>query len=112
MDGVALFVSRGTVDLFDGREWSTRDFRAGANDAGLLPRLIPEPDGKGAIAINGRTLDHYFSEEKDRASVMGPLTATDLANRIDVIVKAHGGHIGMEPNPGGGSIFWFTVPLG
>jgi signal transduction histidine kinase len=28
------------------------------------------------------------------------------------IVKAHGGRIGMEPNPGGGSIFWFTVPLG
>jgi signal transduction histidine kinase len=26
------------------------------------------------------------------------------------IVKAHGGQIGMEPNPGGGSIFWFTLP--
>jgi signal transduction histidine kinase len=26
------------------------------------------------------------------------------------IVNLHGGQIGVEPNPGGGSIFWFTVP--
>ncbi|HYP19100.1 MAG TPA: ATP-binding protein, partial [Chloroflexia bacterium] len=28
------------------------------------------------------------------------------------IVSAHGGEIGMRPNPRGGSIFWFTLPLG
>jgi signal transduction histidine kinase/CHASE3 domain sensor protein len=28
------------------------------------------------------------------------------------IVQAHGGEIGMTPNPEGGSIFWFTIPLG
>jgi len=50
-------------------------------------------EGKGAIAINGKPLDRYFSEEKDRASVMGPLLATDLATRLDVTVKAHGGGI-------------------
>ncbi|MEA2576334.1 MAG: hypothetical protein QOH93_3632 [Chloroflexia bacterium] len=27
------------------------------------------------------------------------------------IVQAHGGEIGMTPNPEGGSIFWFTIPL-
>jgi signal transduction histidine kinase len=27
------------------------------------------------------------------------------------IVREHGGAIGYEPRPGGGSIFWFTVPL-
>jgi two-component system, OmpR family, phosphate regulon sensor histidine kinase PhoR len=27
------------------------------------------------------------------------------------IIKAHGGQIGMDPNPSGGSIFWFTLPL-
>jgi signal transduction histidine kinase len=27
------------------------------------------------------------------------------------IVLAHGGDIGMTPNPQGGSIFWFTIPL-
>ncbi len=28
------------------------------------------------------------------------------------IVKAHKGRIGVDPNPEGGSIFWFTLPLG
>ncbi len=28
------------------------------------------------------------------------------------IVQAHGGEIGMTPNPEGGSIFWFSIPLG
>jgi signal transduction histidine kinase len=26
------------------------------------------------------------------------------------IIERHGGHIGVEPNPGGGSRFWFTLP--
>ena len=50
-------------------------------------------DGKGAVSINGRTLEHYFTEVKDRAAVLGPLTVTDLRNRMDVIVKVHGGGI-------------------
>ncbi len=50
-------------------------------------------EGKGGITINGRDLDHYFTEVKDRAAVTGPLTATDLGNRLDVIVKTQGGGI-------------------
>jgi small subunit ribosomal protein S9 len=50
-------------------------------------------DGKGLISINGRGLDHYFTEEKDRAAVMGPLVATELGNRIDILVKTAGGGI-------------------
>ena len=30
---------------------------------------------------------------------------------VKAIVKAHHGEVGMEERPGGGSIFWFTIPL-
>ena len=48
-------------------------------------------EGKGRIEINGRPLDHFFTEDKDRGAVLGPMLVTDLANRLDVIVKVHGG---------------------
>lgn len=50
-------------------------------------------EGKGQIAINGRPLDVYFSEEKDRAAVTGPMAVTDLLNRLDVTVSVLGGGI-------------------
>lgn len=50
-------------------------------------------EGKGALTINGRSLTAYFTEEKDRAAVLGPLNVTELGNRLDVIVKVHGGGI-------------------
>jgi small subunit ribosomal protein S9 len=50
-------------------------------------------DGKGKVEINGRPLDAYFTEDKDRAFVMGPLVVTEQAARLDVTVKVHGGGI-------------------
>jgi len=50
-------------------------------------------EGKGAITINGRPLDDYFTEDKDRAAVLGPLKVTDQVNRVDVIVLTNGGGI-------------------
>ncbi|MGL4423507.1 MAG: 30S ribosomal protein S9, partial [Gemmataceae bacterium] len=50
-------------------------------------------DGKGTVMINGRPLERYFTEEKDRLAVVGPLLATEMLNRIDVTVKTHGGGI-------------------
>jgi small subunit ribosomal protein S9 len=38
-------------------------------------------------------LNVYFTEEKDRAAVMGPLVITEMLNRLDVTVKVHGGGI-------------------
>ena len=29
---------------------------------------------------------------------------------VDAVVTAHGGQVGVEDRPGGGSIFWFTLP--
>ena len=50
-------------------------------------------EGRGAILINERPVAEYFTEEKDRAAVMGPLKITEQLNRVDVYVKAHGGGI-------------------
>jgi small subunit ribosomal protein S9 len=50
-------------------------------------------EGKGTILINDRPVEHYFSEDKDRAAVLGPLKITDQINRVDVFVKTNGGGI-------------------
>ncbi len=50
-------------------------------------------EGKGKVEINGRPLDQYFTEDKDRAFVRGPLEVTEQTARLDVIVKVHGGGI-------------------
>lgn len=50
-------------------------------------------EGKGTVTINGRPLDEYFTEDKDRAAVLGPLKVTDQLSRLDVIVLANGGGI-------------------
>ena len=50
-------------------------------------------EGKGDIAINGRSLESFFTEEKDRALVLGPIQVTDLLNRVDVLVSVKGGGI-------------------
>ncbi len=50
-------------------------------------------DGTGKISINGRELEHFFTEEKDRNAVVGPLLATEMRTRLDVIVRVQGGGI-------------------
>lgn len=48
-------------------------------------------DGSGQITINGRPLDVYFTEDKDRNAVLGPLELTEMRNRLDVQVRVQGG---------------------
>ena len=50
-------------------------------------------EGKGQVIINGRPLEEYFHEDKDRAAVLGPLKVTDQLNRVDVFVNAKGGGV-------------------
>src|SRR5207249_4753096 len=45
----------------------------------------------GKIAINERPLETYFTEEKDRSAVLGPLQLTELRTRLDVFVNVKGG---------------------
>jgi small subunit ribosomal protein S9 len=50
-------------------------------------------EGSGQIAINGRGLDEYFTEVKDRNAVTGPLEVVEMRGRLDVFVKVQGGGI-------------------
>jgi small subunit ribosomal protein S9 len=50
-------------------------------------------EGSGQIVINGRSLDEYFTEDKDRSAILGPLNLTEMRNRLDLFVKVQGGGI-------------------
>ena len=47
--------------------------------------------GAGKIEINGRTLNEYFTNERDRKSIFGPLEVTNTGGKMDVLVSADGG---------------------
>ena len=47
--------------------------------------------GAGKIEINGRTLNEYFTSERDRKSIFGPLEVTNTGGKMDVLVNAAGG---------------------
>jgi small subunit ribosomal protein S9 len=48
-------------------------------------------EGAGEITINGRPLDAFFTEVKDRNAVVGPLVVTDMRGRIDATITVTGG---------------------
>jgi small subunit ribosomal protein S9 len=48
-------------------------------------------EGTGQISINGRGLEDFFTEIKDRNAVTGPLELTEMRNRIDVHATVQGG---------------------
>ena len=50
-------------------------------------------DGTGKLTINGRSLESYFTETKDRNAVMGPLKLTEMTAKVDVVIKTDGGGI-------------------
>jgi small subunit ribosomal protein S9 len=50
-------------------------------------------EGTGKISINDRELSDYFTEDKDRAAVVGPLELAEMRNRLDVQIKVSGGGI-------------------
>jgi small subunit ribosomal protein S9 len=50
-------------------------------------------DGSGKLAINGRPLESYFTEPKDRNAVMGPLKLTEMTAKVDVAIRTEGGGI-------------------
>jgi small subunit ribosomal protein S9 len=53
-------------------------------------RLI---EGTGKIAINEKPLEQYFTEDKDRAAVTGPLELVEMRGRLDLTANVKGGGI-------------------
>jgi small subunit ribosomal protein S9 len=51
-------------------------------------RLRP---GKGQIKINGRELENYFPNEKERNQVLDPLALTERRQSVDVLIRVIGG---------------------
>ncbi len=48
-------------------------------------------DGTGKLEINGRPLDNYFTESKERSAVTAALELAELVGKVDVFVNVHGG---------------------
>ena len=51
-------------------------------------RIAP---GSGKVEVNGRTLNDYFTAERDRKAIFGPLVVTNVGGKVDVLVNATGG---------------------
>jgi small subunit ribosomal protein S9 len=51
-------------------------------------RIAP---GTGKISVNGRELNDYFTFERDRKAIFGPLEVTNTGGKMDVHVNATGG---------------------
>jgi small subunit ribosomal protein S9 len=47
--------------------------------------------GGGKVLVNDRQVDAYFTEDKDRQSVLSPLAATGAVKSFDVLVRVTGG---------------------
>ena len=51
-------------------------------------RIAP---GSGKITVNDRQLNDYFSFERDRKAIFGPLEVTNTGGKMDIFVNATGG---------------------
>jgi small subunit ribosomal protein S9 len=47
--------------------------------------------GTGKIQVNGRELNDYFTNERDRKAIFGPLEVSNTGGKMDVLVNAAGG---------------------
>src|SRR5918995_2552449 len=50
-------------------------------------------EGNGKVVVNDRPIEQFFTEDKDRAAVTGPLALLDMRNRLDVFINVRGGGI-------------------
>ena len=50
-------------------------------------------EGNGQILINGRPLEQFFTEDKDRNAVTGPLELVEMRSRLNLTAQVQGGGI-------------------
>ncbi len=55
-------------------------------------RVVLKP-GKGAITVNGRSLDEFFGRKTGRMIVRQPLELVQMSDRFDVTVLVQGGGV-------------------
>lgn len=48
-------------------------------------------EGSGVITVNGKPMDKFFNEEKQRKDILSPLEATEMSGKLDFVVKTSGG---------------------
>jgi small subunit ribosomal protein S9 len=48
-------------------------------------------EGTGQILINDRPLEQFFTEDKDRNAVTGPLELVEMRNRLNLTARVEGG---------------------
>ena len=66
------------------------DFWATGRRKNAIARVRLAP-GKGAILVNGETLEKYFPRETDRILIMQPLEVTNMLTSIDIKANLVGG---------------------
>lgn len=52
--------------------------------------------GSGKISINGRELNDYLVNERDRKQIFGPLEVTNLGGKVDVHARCSGGGLSSQ----------------
>ena len=54
-------------------------------------RIRPAKGDKSNFMINGRRMENYFTELRDRNDVVAPLVATNTEKSVDVYINVNGG---------------------
>jgi two-component system phosphate regulon sensor histidine kinase PhoR len=81
-----------------------RFYQTGALNSGAIGQPPPVKD-RMAVSDSGSGAQRSTALTKKQGLGLGLYICYE-------IIKAHKGKIGVEPNPEGGSIFWFTIPRG
>ena len=73
-----------------------------------MVRTVVADDGVGISEKQRESLFELYVQDPNNRQLAGVSLGLYLSKQI---IKAHGGEIGLENTPGGGSTFWFSLPV-